>query len=138
MKKQSQLSSLSIFFPAYNDQHTIGELVKVAIRTARQVTNNFEVIVVNDGSQDRTGLVLERLQKKYRELRVHTHPQNRGYGAALISGFTQAKKNWIFYTDGDGQYDPSELTKLTALASSQTYVVNWYKRERHDDFYSSL
>ena len=138
MKKQPQLSSLSIFFPAYNDQHTIGELVKLAIQTARQVTSNFEVIVVNDGSHDRTGLVLARLQKKYRQLRVHTHPQNRGYGAALISGFTQAKKNWVFYTDGDGQYDPRELTKLVALAGSQTDVVNGYKRERHDEFYRSL
>ena len=74
---------------------------------------DFEIIVVNDGSHDDTGQVLDQLRQQYWPwLRVITHPANRGYGGALRSGFENARKEWVFYTDGDGQYDISELPKL--------------------------
>ncbi len=128
----AKLSSLSIFFPAYNDGGTIASLVIVARAAACQVTDDFEMIVVNDGSQDYTGQVLQELANVYPELRIITHPHNQGYGAALRSGFAAASKEWIFYTDGDAQYNPSELTLLADALQEGVDMVNGYKINRRD------
>lgn len=98
-----RISSLSAVFPAYNDGGTIASMVAAAWIACRQVTDDFEIIVVNDGSADYTSLVLDETAKRYPELRVVTHEFNRGYGAALRSGFSAAAKEWVFYTDGDSQ-----------------------------------
>ena len=99
-------AGLSVFFPAYNDGGTIASMVVVAMTTARELTSDYEVIVANDGSADSTRDVLEELARLYPALRLIHHPQNRGYGAALRTGFASATKDVIFYTDGDAQYDP--------------------------------
>lgn len=97
------------------------------------LTDDFEVIVVNDGSQDDTGAVLERLRREHGErLRVVTHVRNRGYGGALRSGFAAATKDLVFYTDGDGQYDVGELPRLVRLMGPDVGLVNGYKLERND------
>src|SRR5687768_10199773 len=102
-------SSLSVFFPAYNDSGTIASLVIRALETAARLTPNHEVIVVNDGSTDATAQILDALAQVYPALRIVTHSVNRGYGGALRSGFAAASKEIVFYTDGDGQYDPAEM-----------------------------
>lgn len=130
--RATRLSSLSIFFPAYNDGRTIADLVFRAQRIARQLTGDFEIIVVNDGSCDDTAAVLAALQTRIPALRVITHAVNRGYGGALRSGFAHAGKEWVFYTDGDGQYDPLELERLAAVVDSTVDVVNGYKQRRSD------
>jgi len=125
--------SISVFFPAYNDEKSIPGLVTAAIAVLREHASDFEVIVVNDGSQDGTAAALRVLEKQYQpHLRVVTHPQNRGYGAALRSGFAAARKEFVFYTDGDGQYDVSELPRLIGLMRADVGLVNGYKLERHD------
>jgi glycosyltransferase involved in cell wall biosynthesis len=130
-----KLTSVTAFFPAYNDAGTIPSMVIMALKALPQVTDDYEVVVCNDGSSDYTGEVLEALAQVYPQLRVATHPRNRGYGAALRTGFSQAQKDWIFYTDGDAQYDPHELVKLAAAleqAGGQGDVVNGYKISRSD------
>jgi glycosyltransferase involved in cell wall biosynthesis len=97
--------SISVFFPAYNDAGTIASMVVLADYTLRKLTNDYEVIVVNDGSRDHTAQVLSELETLYPRLRVVHHPVNRGYGSALRTGFANASKELIFYTDGDAQYD---------------------------------
>ena len=97
--------SLTAFFPAYNDEYTIEGIVRTVAAEMRKVTRDFEVLVVNDGSKDQTGPLLDRLAAELSYLRVVHHERNLGYGAALISGFKSARKDLIFYTDGDGQYD---------------------------------
>src|SRR5690242_20755841 len=92
---------LSIFFPAYNDAGTIASLVITALTTAETLTPDHEVIVINDGSKDRTAEILDELARIYPRLKVVHHVKNRGYGGALRSGFATASKEWIFYTDGD-------------------------------------
>lgn len=129
------LPSLSIFFPAYNDSRSLPSLVSRAYNAAKTVTRNFEIIVVDDGSTDHTAEIVRKLQNQYRHLRLITHPINRGYGGALISGFAAARYDWVFYTDGDGQYDPSELLQLVKLVTPRIDVVNGYKRKRHDPWY---
>ena len=129
MKK---LESISAFFPAYNDAATISSMVIATLLTLPKVTDDYEVIVVNDGSPDHTGEMLGELARVYPQVRIITHEKNRGYGGALRSGFAAATKSWIFYTDGDAQYDPRELPRLVAAVTGDCDVVNGYKIERFD------
>ncbi|HUH12684.1 MAG TPA: glycosyltransferase family 2 protein [Longimicrobiales bacterium] len=124
--------SLSIFFPAYNDAGTIASLALVAHMTARQLTDDHEVIVIDDGSPDHTGELLDEMAKSFPWLKVVHHARNRGYGGALRSGFQAASKDLIFYTDGDAQYDPRELTRLHAAFVPGVDFVNGYKIGRSD------
>ena len=122
--------SMSVFFPCYNDSMTIGDLVLEAERQLQQLTDDFEIIVVNDGSADNSAEVLRDLQHRVPALRVVTHERNRGYGAALRSGFSAATKDVVFYTDGDGQYDVRELPVLLMLLTDDTDFVNGMKMTR--------
>lgn len=130
--RTSPPSSLTIFFPAYNDGGTIGSLVIRAQQTASKLTPDFEVIVINDGSTDSTAQVLEALAEVYPRLRVVHHASNRGYGGALRSGFAAAGKEAIFYTDGDAQYDPAEMELLWQRMGPDVDLVNGYKISRSD------
>jgi glycosyltransferase involved in cell wall biosynthesis len=125
-------AGLSVFFPAYNDSGTIASLVVMAVQAARQLTADFEVIVVNDGSVDATPRIVEELARLYPEVRLITHERNRGYGGAMQTGFAEARKDVIFYTDGDAQYDPFELTLLWRRMTPEVDVVNGYKISRSD------
>jgi len=125
-------TGLSIFFPAYNDSGTIASVVIAALRTARRLTPDHEVIVVNDGSADGTAEILEELASIYPQVRIVTHEQNRGYGGALRSGFASATRELIFYTDGDAQYDPSEMEALWRRFDQDVDLVNGYKISRSD------
>ncbi len=128
-------SSLSVFFPAYNDSGTIASLVIRALQTAGRLTPNHEVIVVNDGSTDSTEQILHALTLVYPSLRVITHSVNRGYGGALRSGFAAASKDIIFYTDGDAQYDPGEMELLWQQMRPEVDLVNGYKISRSDPWH---
>ncbi len=124
--------SLSVFFPAYNDAGTIASLVLMAHMTAREITADYEIIVINDGSPDHTGDLLDEMARHFSWLRVIHHDHNRGYGGALRSGFSAARKDLIFYTDGDAQYDPRELRLLYDSLNGDTDFVNGYKIGRSD------
>lgn len=128
--------SLTVFFPAYNDAPSLPSLIETTFVVLEECVADFEVVVVNDGSHDNTGEVLERLQERFGErLRVVTHPQNRGYGGALRSGFAAATKDFVFYTDGDGQYDVSELPVLLERVDDAVGLVNGYKMYRQDPWH---
>jgi glycosyltransferase involved in cell wall biosynthesis len=130
---------ISTFFPAYNDENSIASLVDTAIAVLRKHSSDFEVIVVNDGSRDGTAAMLEQLRARYHPfVRIVTHPENRGYGAALRSGFAASRKRFIFYTDGDGQYDISELPRLIKLMAPDVGLVNGYKLNRQDPWHRVL
>ena len=125
--------SLSVFFHAYNDAPSLPALIHKTFAVLEREVDDYEVIVVNDGSQDNTGEVLERLRREFApRMRVVTHPENRGYGGALRTGFESATGEFVFYTDGDSQYDVEELPRLLELVSPTTGLVNGYKLERHD------
>jgi glycosyltransferase involved in cell wall biosynthesis len=125
-------AGLSVFFPAYNDSGTIASMVVGALLAARRLTPNHEVVVVNDGSSDATAEIAEELARIYPAVRVVHHPQNRGYGGALRTGFASATKEFIFYTDGDAQYDPSEVAILWEQMRDGVDLVNGYKISRSD------
>jgi len=131
----SNRPSITVFFPAYNDAGTIASMVVLADRTLRKLTDDYEMIVVNDGSRDHTAQVLSELESIYPRLRLIHHTANRGYGSALRTGFANASKELIFYTDGDAQYDVRELEKLAPLMTGDIDVVNGYKISRSDPWH---
>jgi glycosyltransferase involved in cell wall biosynthesis len=131
-------AGLSVFFPAYNDSGTIASMVIRAVQAASQVTPDYEIIVVNDGSDDATPEIVDELARTYPHVRVVHHARNRGYGGALQTGFRSATKDFIFYTDGDAQYDPAELAVLWARMGAGIDLVNGYKISRSDPLHRIL
>jgi glycosyltransferase involved in cell wall biosynthesis len=125
-------SSITAFFPAYDDAPTIARLVADVEAILAQTADDYEVIVVDDGSTDGTSELLDDLANKRPHVRVVHHATNRGYGAALRTGFAEAAKEFVFYTDGDGQYDVAELTRLLSRMRPDVDVVNGYKLARAD------
>jgi len=128
-------TSLSIFFPCYNDSRTIGGLVRKANAVARKITSDYEIIVIDDGSKDKSRKLLKKLKKRFRKLKIIFHDKNRGYGGVLQTGLKNASKDLIFYTDGDGQYDVGELPILVSLMSDDVNFVNGIKMDRRDYAY---
>jgi glycosyltransferase involved in cell wall biosynthesis len=123
---------LTVFFPALNDSGTIASMAIGAVKAASELTPDYEVIIVNDGSTDATAEIADELARTYPHVRVVHHPTNRGYGGALQTGFRSATKELIFYTDGDAQYDPHELAALWAKMTPDADLVNGYKIDRSD------
>jgi glycosyltransferase involved in cell wall biosynthesis len=123
---------LSVFFPAYNDSGTIASLVITALQSARRLTPDCEIIIVNDGSADATASIADELARTYPEVRVIHHERNRGYGGALRTGFATATRELVFYTDGDAQYDPAEMALLWGRLDDSVDLVNGYKVSRSD------
>lgn len=130
--------SISVLFPAFNDAGTIASMVLCARRTLRQLSCDYEILVVDDGSRDGTGFILEELKQVVPELRVICHETNRGYGAALASGFRGAQKDLVFYTDGDAQFDPRELPLLVRELRAEIDFVSGYRKRRADPFFRVL
>jgi glycosyltransferase involved in cell wall biosynthesis len=124
--------SISAFFPAYNDGGTIGSLVVTALKTLEELTDDYEVLVVENGSTDYTVEVLAELAEQYPHFRYLAFREALGYGGALRVGFAECSKDLIFYTDGDGQYDPRELALLLPAMTDDVDIVNGWKIERHD------
>lgn len=132
---QEKKLSVSVFFPCYNDECTIGKLVEEAFGILQDVAKDYEVIVVDDGSTDQSGKILKNLSKKYKQLKLIFHKKNQGYGGALKSGFKAASKDLVFYTDGDGQYDIKELPLLFQLMTPDVNFINGIKMSRQDPNY---
>lgn len=123
--------SLSVFFPCYNEEANVERTTLNALRACTRLVRDFEIIIVNDGSRDQTGAIADRLAADHEHVRaVHNRP-NRGYGGALARGFREARKDWIFYTDGDGQFDFEEIEKLLPLISRYD-IISGYRMDRQD------
>ena len=125
--------SISAFFPAYNDGGTIGSLVVTTIKTLAEITDDYEVLVIENGSSDYTVEVLEELAQQYpTHFRFLAHREALGYGGALQMGFKECQKELIFYTDGDAQYDPHEIKLLLPAMRDDIDIVNGWKIDRSD------
>ena len=134
MHEWQRAFSISAVLPAYNEGAIIERTVRHVAGVLRGLAHDFEVIVTNDGSRDDTGQVLAALQTHEPDLhlRVVTHERNRGYGAALASGFDAARKELVFMTDGDKQFDVAELSQLLPAMDPQTDLVIGWRRNRAD------
>src|SRR5216110_3247501 len=125
------MKSLSLVFPAFNEAANIRTVVEDAHQTVPKLAPIFEIIVVNDGSKDRTGEICDRLAEELSNVRVVHHPRNCGYGAALKSGINLARHDLIFFTDADGQFDLKEVASLLEQADAYDIVAG-YRARRQD------
>jgi putative flippase GtrA len=126
-----KLTSLSIFFPAYNEEENIKHSVEAALVMAPQVAEKYEIIVVNDASQDRTAEVVSDLAAIDPAVRLVSHDTNQGYGRAVKTGIQSARYDYIFFTDADCQFDLGEIRDLAAQVDEHDVVIG-YRKKRMD------
>lgn len=127
------IKELSVFFPAYNEEGNIEKTVRDAKEVLEKIAKKWEIIIVNDGSKDNTLKVAKELNKEDKRIRIINHKVNRGYGGALKSGFKTAKYAWVAFTDADGQFDFSEITKLLDKKDKADLILG-YRLKRADSF----
>lgn len=129
---EDKLDELSVFFPAYNEEANIEGTVKKAAKITPRVAKRWEIVVVDDGSKDDTPKIAKKLAKKTEGVSVISHKVNRGYGAALKTGFYKTKYDWIAFTDSDGQFDFSEVTNFIKKQreTGADIVVGYYKKRQ--------
>ncbi len=128
-----KLKNLSAFFPAYNEEGNIEQMVQALKTVLHQVADDFEIIVVNDGSEDKTGEIVDRLVREDDRIRAVHHERNLGYGTAIRSGIQACKKEYIFFTDGDNQFDVSQLSLFVPLGSGYDGVIG-FRLNRQDSW----
>src|SRR3989338_8654335 len=137
MIKPKALTSLSIFFPCFNEASNVGTMIDQAVQVGTEYGIDYEVVVVDDGSSDNSaGIVEDRVQKNPR-VRLVRHSENRGYGAALRTGLKNVNKDLVFLTDGDNQFRLSEIDKLFSKIDSCD-VVAGYRINRQDKAHRRL
>jgi glycosyltransferase involved in cell wall biosynthesis len=124
--------SVSIFYPCYQDWGTMGSMVLFTIHTAEKLGIDYDFTIVDDGSNAHTQELLDEVAARFPHVAVVRHETNRGYGGALRTGFASGSKEWIFYTDGDAQYDVRELALLLDKVGPDVDIVQGYKIQRHD------
>lgn len=124
------IPSLSIFFPFWNEEKNIEHVVKQAIPVAERVAHKWEIIMVDDGSSDKTLTIAKKLVSLNSNLRIISHTPNRGYGAALKEGFMNARYDLIVFNDGDGQFDFSEVTRFLDKIKHADMVIGFRKKRR--------
>lgn len=125
------MPSISVVLPAYNEEANVGRAVCRAMRAVAAHTSDYEVIVVDDGSRDRTTEVVRAIMEEHPQVRLVRHEINRGYGGALRSGFEAATRELVFFTATDNQYDPSEIDRLLPLMDGAD-IVTGFRARRQD------
>ena len=131
------MKSITVAMPAYNEAENIKAMVEDVIQVMDALADDYEVVVVDDGSRDGTGEVVKSLAQRYPQVRLVQHEVNQGYGAAVFSGLTNGSKELIFFTDSDRQFDLREIEKLLALIDEADLVVG-YRAPRRDPFMRKL
>lgn len=135
MKK---LNELSIFFPFWNEEENIERVVEAAIPIAERYAHKWEILMIDDGSKDKTLEKARRLVDKHKNLRAISHTPNIGYGAALREGFLNSKYNIIVFADGDGQFDFSEIYKFVDEIEDADMVIGFRKKRRDHKIFKRL
>jgi glycosyltransferase involved in cell wall biosynthesis len=126
------IDEISVFLPAYNEAENIKPVILRVKDVLEKVADTWEIIVVNDGSKDKTAEILSNLSEKDKRIRIITHLENRGYGASLRSGFYASKYKWIAFIDSDGQFDFVEIDKFIEKQkdTGADLVIGYYKERK--------
>lgn len=125
---------LSVVLPAYNEELVIGQTVDRCVEVLSVLAPDYEIIIVNDGSRDRTGEIADKLAASNAHIRVVHNSPNRGYGGALIAGFNAASKSLSFFMDADGQFNIRDIASLLQLREQGHRAVLGYRQRRRDPF----
>lgn len=123
-----KLSSLSAFFPCFNEEANVARMVAHFEEALPKLAKEYEILIINDGSTDKTGQIADQLAAKHSHVRVIHHPKNLGYGASLRSGFKHAQLDWIFFTDGDMQFDVNQLADFLPYTDEYNVIIGYRKR----------
>lgn len=131
-----KIDELSLFFPAYNEEANAKKTILKATKVLEKTAKKWEIIVVNDGSKDKTKEIVESLQKDEKRIKLINHKVNRGYGGAFKSGLYGSKYKWITFTDIDGQFDFSEIDKFITKQeeTNADLVIGYYKKRQVSKF----
>lgn len=134
-----QISELSVFLPAYNEEKHVKETTIKVKKVLSKVASKWEILIINDGSKDKTKDISQKLQTSDKRIKLINHEINRGYGAALKSGLYNSRYNWIAFIDIDGQFDFAEINRLIEKEkeSKADLVIGYYKK-RAVPFYRKL
>jgi glycosyltransferase involved in cell wall biosynthesis len=127
------MPSISLVLPAYNEADNIEPMVAEATPALEANAEDYEIIVVDDGSADGTAAVTRQVMETHPHVRLVQHPVNQGFGAAVFSGFTAAEKDWIFYTDADRQFVLDELSRFVPYMDKSDLIAG-YRAPRRDPF----
>jgi glycosyltransferase involved in cell wall biosynthesis len=133
---RSQISALSVFLPAFNEEGSIREVIIKTKKVLQMTVGKWEIVVVNDGSTDSSRKIIEGLQKEDPRIKLIDHNKNRGYGASFKSGLYNSKYDWIAFIDSDGQFDFSEITRFLEKQkeTEADLVIGYYKKRQVSRF----
>ena len=137
MIKPRALTSLSLFFPCYNEEANVGSMIEQAIKVGETYGTDYEIVVVDDGSRDRSAEIVREWEKKNPNVRLVRHATNQGYGAALRTGLSSVTKDLVFLTDGDNQFQLADIEKLFSKIDGCDVVVG-YRIQRQDKAHRRL
>jgi len=127
MKK---IKSISIMFPLYKDKRTVKKMISKSINLMKNMKKNFEIIMVDDGCPEKSGVYAKKLINK-KNVKVIFHKKNLGYGAAIKTGLKNCKYDWIFQTDGDAEYDVKDLKKLLKFSENSDLVITYRFKKKY-------
>jgi glycosyltransferase involved in cell wall biosynthesis len=134
----TKVKELSIFFPFWNEEENIEKVVTQAKKIAENVAKQWEIIMVDDGSEDKTLKIATKLAAQDDRLRVVALKPNRGYGAALAAGFANARYDYVVFTDGDLQFDFQEVTQFLEKIGRADIVIGYRQKRRDKDIFKRL
>jgi glycosyltransferase involved in cell wall biosynthesis len=117
--------NISLFFPVYNDEHTVRTITLKAIRILDEIAENYEIIIIDDGSPDNSGEIADALSKEFEWVKVIHHPENLGYGAAIKTGLQNVQYEYVCFTDGDDEYDISDVKKFMKLKDYYDLIITF-------------
>ena len=126
------LQSISIMFPVYKDRRTVKKMIVDSLNVVKKITKKYEIIIIEDGCPEKSGLVAKNFSKKNKKIRVIFHKKNLGYGAALQTGLKYSKNQWIFQTDGDAEYDVYDLLRLIKLTNTSDLIITYRYKKKYN------
>ncbi len=119
-------------FPLYKDKRTVREMIKNSLVVAKKITNKYEIIIIDDGCPEKSGLIAKKISKKNKKVKVIFHKKNLGYGAAIKTGLRRSKNQWIFQTDGDAEYDVFDLLRLIKLTDTSDLIITYRYKKKYN------
>ena len=124
---------ISLFFPVFNDENTVRIVAEKAIQVLDEIAEDYEILIIDDCSPDKSGIIADELSRQYNKIRVIHHEKNSGYGAAILTGLNNSQFEFICFTDGDDEYDVTDLKKLLKLREYYDLIITF----RYERMYSS-
>ena len=129
MSETGKKPDITVFFPVYNDEQTVRRVTEKAIRVCEEIADRYEIVIINDCSPDNSGKIADELAREKPFVKVVHHEKNRGYGAAIKSGFQHSTYEWICFTDGDDEYDIEDLKRMIKLKDFYDLIITFrYKK----------